>query len=85
MAYCSQCGDYGHAYEKLMNNRMDLIIEIDQLRTKLAAAEKVIEAVQNMVHAHYIDATCKDCTGEINHVEQLLEKLEQFKQYREVK
>ena len=45
-------------------------VEIHELRALL----DVVEAVEVLIISHYIDATCKNCTGEVNHVEQLLEK-----------
>lgn len=52
------------------------------MRNNIDALIAVARAAQSIVKAHYIDATCKDCTGETNHVEQLLESLERLEKVK---
>lgn len=40
----------------------------------------VVEAAHAIVDLHNIDATCKNCTGHTNHVEQLLENLKRLEE-----
>jgi len=73
-SYGEQVARYTRAHAELivlMRNNIDALIE-------------VARAAQSIVNAHYIDATCKDCTGETNHVEQLLESLERLDKLEQV-
>lgn len=54
------------------------------MRNNIDALIQVARAAQSIVKAHYTDATCKDCTGETNHVEQLLESLERLDKLEQV-
>lgn len=51
---------------------------VKALEAENAKLRAVVEAAKELVQEHYIDATCKNCTGETNHVEQLLENLERL-------
>lgn len=53
---------------------------IVEMANHIDALLDVVGSVKALVQAHYIDATCKDCTGEVNHVEQLLENLERLEE-----
>lgn len=73
-----------YSFHKLGGDDAEWVQFIQSCQTNVPKLIAVVRAAQSIVKAHYTDATCKDCTGETNHVEQLLESLERLDKLEQV-
>lgn len=83
-ALCDEAIIYARANAKLGAFNLELLAtECLRLLAQCEAMRGVVDASIAIVQAHYIDATCKDCTGDTSHINQLLDKIEQLQKLPE--